>query len=214
MCCGARARRALALIVARARVVHSRSLWRARRCVSDAESGPDGEPRHRDCRAPANAPRPSCSSLSLQTRSVTQAELLRRRKDIGEYYTWRLTFEEDAAGQRMNAGWRTRPRAPRWDCVGVRGTPCVVCPSASQMSVCLCPSSRSSSPEWLTGTDAGGRSEDLIQSGYRRLEKAVGAKLAVTNGWKGLGSASEPPREVCGPRHRMALAYIHSTEHT
>ncbi|KAF8285120.1 hypothetical protein TcBrA4_0033550 [Trypanosoma cruzi] len=57
----------------------------------------------------------------LATMEMRDAQLLRRRKETDEYATWRLTFDEDAPGRQMSAGWRTTPSPPEWECVLVRG---------------------------------------------------------------------------------------------
>ncbi|RNF23641.1 uncharacterized protein Tco025E_02741 [Trypanosoma conorhini] len=57
----------------------------------------------------------------LATMEMRDAQLLRRRRQLDEFATWRLTFDEDAPGRQMNAGWRTNPSPPEWECVLVRG---------------------------------------------------------------------------------------------
>ena len=57
----------------------------------------------------------------LTTMEVRDAQLLRKKKQLDEFATWRISFDEDAPGRQMSAGWRTRPSAPMWECVMVRG---------------------------------------------------------------------------------------------
>lgn len=57
----------------------------------------------------------------LGTMEMRDAQLLHRRKELDPLASWRLSFEEDAPGRQMSAGWRTRPSPPKWECVMVRG---------------------------------------------------------------------------------------------
>ncbi|KPA78926.1 hypothetical protein ABB37_05990 [Leptomonas pyrrhocoris] len=57
----------------------------------------------------------------MGTMEMRDAQLLHRRKELDPLASWRISFEEDAPGRQMSAGWRTRPSAPRWECLMVRG---------------------------------------------------------------------------------------------
>eukprot|EP01012_Entosiphon_sulcatum_P024255 TRINITY_DN29428_c0_g1_i1.p1 TRINITY_DN29428_c0_g1~~TRINITY_DN29428_c0_g1_i1.p1 ORF type:complete len:4234 (+),score=586.19 TRINITY_DN29428_c0_g1_i1:35-12736(+) len=57
----------------------------------------------------------------LATMESREAELVRKRKDLGEHHTWRLSFEEDAGHRFFGADWRTSPAPPRWELMSVRG---------------------------------------------------------------------------------------------
>ncbi|CUG89319.1 zinc finger protein, putative [Bodo saltans] len=57
----------------------------------------------------------------LGTMELRDAQLLRKKKELDEFATWRLSFEEDTPGRQMSAGWRTRPDPPRWESLMVRG---------------------------------------------------------------------------------------------
>ncbi|KAG5495830.1 hypothetical protein JIQ42_02697 [Leishmania sp. Namibia] len=57
----------------------------------------------------------------LGTMEMRDAQLLHRRKELDALASWRISFEEDAPGRQMSAGWRTRPAPPRWECLMVRG---------------------------------------------------------------------------------------------
>ncbi|GET91119.1 hypothetical protein, conserved [Leishmania tarentolae] len=57
----------------------------------------------------------------MGTMEMRDAQLLHRRKELDALASWRISFEEDAPGRQMSAGWRTRPAAPRWECLMVRG---------------------------------------------------------------------------------------------
>ncbi|CAC9518839.1 conserved hypothetical protein [Leishmania infantum JPCM5] len=57
----------------------------------------------------------------MGTMEMRDAQLLHRRKELDALASWRISFEEDAPGRQMSAGWRTRPAPPRWECLMVRG---------------------------------------------------------------------------------------------
>ncbi|AIO00701.1 hypothetical protein LPMP_311130 [Leishmania panamensis] len=57
----------------------------------------------------------------MGTMEMRDAQLLHRRKELDALASWRISFEEDAPGRQMSAGWRTRPVPPRWECLMVRG---------------------------------------------------------------------------------------------
>ncbi|CCD20481.1 hypothetical protein, conserved, partial [Trypanosoma vivax Y486] len=64
----------------------------------------------------------------LVSMEMRDAQLLRRRRQLdadgvdgGRPPTWRLTFDGDTPGLQMSAGWRTKPEAPYWECILVRG---------------------------------------------------------------------------------------------
>jgi thiol-disulfide isomerase/thioredoxin len=57
----------------------------------------------------------------LATMDSRDSQLLRQKKETDEWATWRISFDEDAPGRQMSAGWRTRPEPPVWELLMVRG---------------------------------------------------------------------------------------------
>jgi len=57
----------------------------------------------------------------LCTMEMRDAQLLAKKKQLDEFATWRISFDEDAPGRQMSAGWRTNPEPPQWELLMVRG---------------------------------------------------------------------------------------------
>lgn len=57
----------------------------------------------------------------MATMEMRDSQLLRKRKELDEFASWRLSFEEDTPGRQMSAGWRTNPKPLFWELLMVRG---------------------------------------------------------------------------------------------